>query len=182
MLRTHGVVISAALALAFSAASSGVLAVRYPEVAEHAPLRLTTLAADVLFAIPCGACFGLFGVLGWLHQPLNLFHLLGAFLGVCLTHNYSIFSATSAYRREPPPVSVRMSALTTATSFCVLALSGIPVVRALGLTVALMVAVALAVIELEHLSALGRGGSAKRQGPSAKEAPSSKPAKNERPA
>ena len=109
-----------------------------------------------IFAIPCGACLGIFGVLGWVGQPLNLFHLLGAFLGVCLTHNYSIFSATSAYRRESPPVSVRMSALTTAASFGVLALSGIPVVRALGSTVALMVVVALLMIEFEHLAALGK--------------------------
>ncbi len=108
-----------------------------------------------IFAIPCGACLGVFGVFGWLGHPLNLFHLLGAFLGVCLTHNYSIFSATSAYRREAPPVSVRMSALTTAASFGVLALSGIPVVRALGSTVALMVVAALLVIEFEHLTGLG---------------------------
>jgi predicted exporter len=109
-----------------------------------------------IFAIPCGACLGLFGWFGWLGHPLNLFHLLGAFLGVCLTHNYSIFSATSAYRREPPPVSVRLSALTTAASFGVLAMSGIPVVSALGSTVALMVIAALLVIEFEHLAALGR--------------------------
>jgi predicted exporter len=109
-----------------------------------------------IFAIPCGACLGVFGAFGWFGHPLNLFHLLGAFLGVCLTHNYSIFSATSAYRHEPPPVSVRMSALTTAASFGVLALSGIPVVRALGLTVALMVVAALLVIELEQLSPLGK--------------------------
>lgn len=109
-----------------------------------------------IFAIPAGACLGLFGLLGWLGQPLNLFHLLGAFLGVCLTHNYSIFSATSAYRHEPPPVSVRLSALTAAASFGVLALSGIPVVRALGLTVSLMVLIALLVIEFEHLSSLGK--------------------------
>jgi predicted exporter len=109
-----------------------------------------------IFAIPCGTCLGIFGVFGWCGYPLNLFHLLGAFLGVCLTHNYSIFSATSAYRREPPPVSVRLSALTTAASFGVLALSGIPVVRALGLTVALMVLAALLVIELEQLAGLGK--------------------------
>jgi predicted exporter len=109
-----------------------------------------------IFAIPCGACLCLFGVFGWLGHPLNMFHLLGAFLGVCLTHNYSIFSATSAFRGERPPVSVRMSALTTAAAFGVLALSGIPVVRALGMTVSLMVLVALVVIELEHLSALGK--------------------------
>ena len=109
-----------------------------------------------IFAIPGGACLGIFGVFGWLGQPLNLFHLLGAFLGVCLTHNYSIFSATSAYRHEPPPVSVRLSALTTGASFGVLALSGIPVVRALGITVAMMVFAALLVIELEHLSPLAK--------------------------
>ncbi len=103
-----------------------------------------------IFAIPCGACLGVFGLYGWLGLPLNLFHLLGAFLGVCLTHNYSIFSATSAHRREPPPISVRLSALTTMASFGVLALSGIPVVRALGGTVALMVLAALLVIEFEH--------------------------------
>jgi predicted exporter len=109
-----------------------------------------------IFAIPAGTCLGLFGLLGWLGQPLNLFHLLGAFLGVCLTHNYSIFSATSAYRQQPPPVSVRISALTAASSFGVLALSGIPVVHALGTTVATMVMAALLAIELEHLTGLGK--------------------------
>jgi predicted exporter len=109
-----------------------------------------------IFAIPCGACLGIFGLLGWFGHPLNLFHLLGAFLGVCLTHNYSIFSVTSAYRREPPPASVRLSALTTAASFGVLALSGIPVVRALGETVACMVIAALLVIELEHFAPIAR--------------------------
>jgi predicted exporter len=109
-----------------------------------------------IFAIPCGACLGLFGWFGWLGHPLNLFHLLGAFLGVCLTHNYSIFSATSAYRCEPPPVSVRMSALTASASFGVLALSSIPVVSALGSTVAFMVITALVMIEFEHLAVLGR--------------------------
>jgi len=109
-----------------------------------------------IFAIPCGACLGVFGLFGWLGHPLNLFHLLGAFLGVCLTHNYSIFSVTSAYHHEPPPPSVRLSALTAAASFGVLSLSDIPVVRALGGTVALMVVAALLVIELEHFAALRR--------------------------
>ena len=36
-----------------------------------------------------------------------------------------------------------------------LALSGIPVVRALGATVAMMVMVALVLIEFEHLAGLG---------------------------
>ncbi len=109
-----------------------------------------------IFAIPCGTCLGIFGALGWLGHPLNLFHLLGAFLGVCLTHNYSIFSVTSAYRHEPTPVSVRLSALTAAASFGALALSSIPVVRALGSTVALMVIAALLVIEFEHFGSIAK--------------------------
>lgn len=110
-----------------------------------------------IFAIPCGVCLGVFGVFGWIGQPLNMFHLLGAFLGVCLTHNYSIFTATSVYRGEAIPMSVRLSALTTGASFGVLAFSGIPVVRALGLTVAAMVVAALVVIELEALGGLRAG-------------------------
>lgn len=109
-----------------------------------------------VFAIPCAACAGVFGLLGWVGAPLNLFHLFGAFLGVCLTHNYSIFTATSALRGEGPPISVRLSALTTAASFAALTASGIPVVRALGVTVLGMVLLALVMIELEHLSPLGR--------------------------
>jgi predicted exporter len=105
-----------------------------------------------IFSIPCGVALGFFGLCGWLGVPLNLFHLLGAFLGVCLTHNYSIFTVTSAYLRQPPPVSVRLSALCTAASFGVLALSAIPVVHALGVTVSLMVLAALLAIEFEHFA------------------------------
>jgi predicted exporter len=105
-----------------------------------------------IFSIPCGVALGFFGLSGWLGQPLNFFHLLGAFLGVCLTHNYSIFTVTSAYLRKPPPVSVRLSALCTAASFGVLSLSAIPVVHALGETVASMVVAALLVIEFEHFA------------------------------
>ncbi len=109
-----------------------------------------------VFSIPCGVALGLFGLCGWLGLPLNLFHLLGAFLGVCLTHNYSIFTVTSAYLRSPPPISVRLSALCTAASFGVLALSAIPVVHALGVTVAAMVLVALLTIEFEHFAPISR--------------------------
>ncbi len=101
-----------------------------------------------IFAIPAGSClfaFGLFGIAG---ATLNLFNLLGAFLGVCLSHNYAIFSAESRGRGEEPPPSIRMSAMATASSFGVLALSRIPVVAALGSTVALIVLTALVLTEL----------------------------------
>ncbi len=102
--------------------------------------------------IPAGSCFFVFGVLGLAGQTLNLFHLLGAFLGVCLSHNYAIFSSDNARARSAPPVSIRLSALCTAASFGVLSLSRTPVLHALGLTVALIVLTALTAVELEPLA------------------------------
>jgi predicted exporter len=113
--------------------------------------------------IPAGSCFFILGVLGLAGQTLNLFNLLGAFLGVCLSHNYAIFSSDQARTGSAPPASIRLSALCTAASFGVLAFSRIPVVHALGLTVALIVLTSLSVVELEPL---GRG-----QNHGAREAP-----------
>jgi predicted exporter len=115
-----------------------------------------------IFATPVGACLFAFGVLGLAGQALNLFHLLGAFLGVCLAHNYAIFTAENEARGEEPPPSIRLSALSTAASFGVLALSRIPVVRALGSTVALIVLGALAIVELKRV-ARGAGGDGNRK-------------------
>lgn len=105
-----------------------------------------------VFAVPLGACFFAMGALGLAGQTLNLFHLLGAFLGVCLSHNYAIFTAENAGRGEEPPPSIRLSALTTGASFGVLAFSRIPVVAALGVTVALIVMTALTLVELLPLA------------------------------
>lgn len=101
--------------------------------------------------IPAGSCFFVLGVLGLAGQTLNLFHLLGAFLGVCLSHNYAIFSSEPAATGMEPPVSIRLSATCTAASFGVLACSRIPVVHALGLTVVMIVLTSLSVVELEPL-------------------------------
>jgi predicted exporter len=102
--------------------------------------------------IPAGSCFFVFGVLGLAGQTLNLFHLLGAFLGVCLSHNYAIFSSDNVMAQTAPPVSIRLSALCTAASFGVLGFSRIPVIHALGMTVALIVVTALTAVELEPLA------------------------------
>ena len=105
-----------------------------------------------IFAVPVGSCLLAFGLLGFAGATLNLFHLLGAFLGVCLSHNYAIFTAENAAQGEEPPPSIRLSALCTAASFGVLALSHIPVVAALGLTVAIIVLSALTLVELLPLA------------------------------
>ena len=97
--------------------------------------------------VPAAACLITFGLFGAFGQTVNLFHLLGAFLGVCLAHDYAIFTAENGR-----PAAVRLSALTTVTSFGVLSFSQIPVIHALGLTVSGIVIVALAVIELDACS------------------------------
>jgi predicted exporter len=99
--------------------------------------------------IPAGSCFFVLGALALAGQTLNLFHLLGAFLGLCLAHNYAIFSSDSAQTGTAPPVAIRLSAASAAASFAVLACSHIPVVHALGLVVCLIVLTALAAVEWE---------------------------------
>lgn len=133
---------------------------RYRSNALHLSLAgLTLLAISVLalygwragrliFLLPAGATLVAFGVLALAGTTFNLFHLLGAFLGVCLSHDYAIFLAAARQDGAPPPASIRLSALTTATSFGVLATSAIPVVAALGQIVALIVVVAFVAVEL----------------------------------
>jgi predicted exporter len=100
--------------------------------------------------VPVGACLCSFGVLGLAGQPLNLFHLLGAFLALCLSLDYAIFTGDRAARGESgPPPSVRLSALNTTAAFGILAFSRIPVVAALGITVTLIVVLALVMVELD---------------------------------
>jgi len=101
--------------------------------------------------IPAGSCFFVLGALALAGQTLNLFHLLGAFLGLCLAHNYAIFSADSAQTGAAPPAAIRLSAASAAVSFAVLACSHIPVVHALGLIVCLIVLTALIAVEWEPM-------------------------------
>lgn len=127
-------------ALQLSLAGLGLLAASV--VALYGPRR-----GARVFLIPATATAVAFGLVGWTGDPLNLFHLLGAFLGVCLSHDYAIFGEAHRGPGEPAPASVRLSALTTAASFGVLAFSRIPAVASLGLTVTLIVLVALLTVE-----------------------------------
>ena len=81
--------------------------------------------------IAVGMCSVLFG-------GLNMFHLVGCFLGGAIALDYALFAIESFARREPIPGSVWLSAWTTAASFFALALSSIPVVQGLGSMVAFL--------------------------------------------
>lgn len=103
-----------------------------------------------MILVPLGACLVTFGLLGLAGQTLNLFHLLGAFLALCLSFDYAIFTGAHAtHGAAGAPPSVRLSALNTTAAFGVLAFSDIAVVAALGVTVALIALLALILVELD---------------------------------
>lgn len=93
----------------------------------------TGIAVLVLPVVPALLVTGFWG---WTGYQLNLFHLLGGFLAVCLTVDYIVFALQSRRKHLPLPVSITLSALTTSASFAWLATSAIPAVAALGSVVA----------------------------------------------
>ncbi len=67
---------------------------------------------------------------------LNMFHLIGCFLGGAIALDYALFSIEAFSRGKGVPFSVWLSAGTTMASFCALSFSAIPVVQSLGVMVA----------------------------------------------
>ncbi len=110
--------------------------------------------ATAILLIPAFACLFTLGCFGLAGVTINLFHLLATLLAACLCFDYAIFASDHARREQTPPPSIRLAGLTTAAAFAVLAFSAIPVVSALGTTVAISVLVTLATLEL--LPALAR--------------------------
>ncbi len=143
-LRTLNALFTRYRADALRLALVGLALVGFVVVVLHGPRRGLRI-----FAIPAGACLVTFGALGLFGATANLFHLLGAFLGVCLSVDYAVFAAHTRAPGEPPPPSIRVAALTTTASFGVLAFSAIPVVSALGVTVCLLVLASLAAVEID---------------------------------
>lgn len=81
--------------------------------------------------ISVGICSLAFGA-------LNLFHLIGCFLGGAIALDYALFAIEAYGRGVRLPRSVWLSAGTTTASFLALGLSSVPVVRGLGWVVALL--------------------------------------------
>jgi predicted exporter len=78
--------------------------------------------------------------------PLSIFHLVGLLLVVAVGSNYSLFfdrEAASAPDRGRTVISLGFACLSTVVGFGVLAFSSVPVLRAIGSTVAIGAALAL---------------------------------------
>lgn len=101
----------------------------------------------MVLLVPLLAGLATLGTLGYVHSALNLFHVIGMFLGVCLALDYGAFALRNRGGASVP-YSVCVAAATSVSAFALLALSRIAAVTALGLTVTLCIAYAFIFVVL----------------------------------
>ncbi|MCE9639786.1 MAG: hypothetical protein K8S22_06510, partial [Betaproteobacteria bacterium] len=80
-------------------------------------------------------------------NPLSIFHLIGLLLVVAVGSNYALFferQATNAQERERTIVSLLFANITTVIGFGLLAFSKVPLLHAIGGTVAMGAILSLA--------------------------------------
>ncbi len=87
----------------------------------------------VKIAIPSilGMMFS-FAVLGFMHQPLNIFHILSAFLIVGFSLNYAVFRSSGIQKSRD---AVLISCITSVLSFFLLSLTSFKLISSLGFVV-----------------------------------------------
>jgi predicted exporter len=95
--------------------------------------------AAVRTAIPAAAGLALtLATLGWMHEPVNLFHVLSLLLVLGLGVDYAIILREG--RNHQAVLAIFLSMTTTLISFGLLGFSSVPFVRSIGITVAFGVA------------------------------------------
>ena len=103
------------------------------------------LAVIAIPTLSIAATLGVFGIFG---TGLSLFNIVGILLGYGLSMDYALF----ANHPESASASIRFSAYTTMTAFAALVISIIPAVRALGLSVLLVLFFTLLQCEVRPLA------------------------------
>ena len=95
--------------------------------------------AAVRTALPAAAGLALtLATLGFMHEPVNLFHVLSLLLVLGLGVDYAIILREG--RSQQAVLAVFLSMTTTLISFGLLGFSSVPFVRSIGITVAFGVA------------------------------------------
>jgi predicted exporter len=122
-------------ALAMSAAGFAVI-VLLLAAALRSPRRLALVMAPFVASVLCVAAWHVLG-----GTRLTIFHLVGLLLVAAIGSNYSLFfdriAGRDAAEAERTLASLALANVTTVMGFGVLALSAIPVLNAIGSTVAL---------------------------------------------
>lgn len=86
------------------------------------------------------------GIIGYLHNEVGLFHLVGALLAFCISLDYGLFAVASRNKGRKLPKSITVSSITTLAVFGVLATSKVPAVSELAVTILLVLGCTLLVI------------------------------------
>ena len=114
----------------------GIVAIFALIFAQYRSWRLTAIAS--LPAVVAG--LGTLGLLALLGEPLNLLHLVGFVIVLCIGVDYGVYLAETALHHEHEPataLSILISALSTVLAFGMLGLSSHPALHAIGVTTAL---------------------------------------------
>ncbi len=98
--------------------------------------------------VPTFAILIAFGLIGYFHGNVGLFHLIGALLAFCISLDYGLFAVTSYKAGKKLPKSITISSITTIAVFGILATSQIPAIQQLATTILLILASTILVILL----------------------------------
>lgn len=97
----------------------------------RSPAALIAVIAPVLIAVLC-----VMAALALAQERLHLLHLIGLFLIVAVGSNYALFFAQNKRMQPQTLASLLIANITTVAGFGLLALSSVPVLHAIGVTVA----------------------------------------------
>jgi len=87
-----------------------------------------------------------FGVIGYWHGDVGLFHIVGALLAFCISLDSGLFAVSSRRTGKKLPKSITISSITTLAVFGVLASSHVPAVQQLATMILLVLGFTLLVI------------------------------------
>jgi len=97
----------------------------------RSPTALVAVIAPLLIAVLC-----VMAALALAHERLHLLHLIGLFLIVAVGSNYALFFAEQKQMQPQTLASLIIANITTVAGFGLLAFSSVPVLHAIGVTVA----------------------------------------------
>jgi predicted exporter len=120
-----------------------------------AGICLAVLAAGILLlygpgpggfalGIPAAALLMAYGVCGYIHSGIGLFHVVGGILAFCISLDYALFAVESRRSGCRLPGSVTVSTLTTLCVFGLLSTSRIPGIHQMAVTVICTIAISMA--------------------------------------
>lgn len=106
--------------------------------------------AVFMLAIPAVSILLAVAILGFMHQPLGLLHVVALLLGFCLASDYSIFLGSPGELPHSTRRAVLLAASTALLSFVVLSFSRVEALKDICLTVTMVIGFVLVLCEASY--------------------------------